>query len=297
MFLAGSIALLLSAVFPLSNSAPVHFYVIGAVLCAVAAPAIFAAGPRWETALLPIGILTGIALLGITVAIAKTSDGTALCAFAFQWLAVYLAYCLPWRTAAVYMGVAIVTLNIALLENPTHWERHARAVITVSLVAIFALLARLVYQLRVQATTDQLTGLLNRTGLIEAARIGVPRALRQGHQVTLCAIDLDDFKSVNDDVGHIGADRLLVELATQWRAVVGENGIIARYGGDEFIMVCFGIGADRIDVLIETMRDVSPLKWSAGYAPLDDIAALDESIQTADAMLYREKVHRRTAGS
>jgi diguanylate cyclase (GGDEF)-like protein len=297
MFVAGTVALVLSAIFPLSHSAPVGLYDVGAVICAAAAPIIFFIGARREAAVLPVGILGGIALLGIIVATAKTDDGTALCAFAFQWLAVYLAYCLPWRTAAGYMAVAMITLNVALINNSTHWERHARAVITVSLIAIFILLARLVHQLRVQATTDQLTGLLNRTGLIEAARIGVAKALRQGQRVTLCAIDLDDFKSVNDDAGHIGADRLLVELAARWRTVVGTRGIVARYGGDEFIMICFGLELAEIDALLEQMRDASPLKWSVGHAPLGHIDGLDASIQVADTMLYRQKAQRRTAGS
>jgi diguanylate cyclase (GGDEF)-like protein len=295
MFLGGCVSLILGAAFPLSPLAPVHYYEVSATVCLVASPILFFFGERWSGVVLPIGILGAIVLLSITVAIARTSDGTALCAFAFQWLAVFLAYFLPWRIAATYMALAMVALNIALVENATHWERHARVVITGSFVAIFALLAHLVYRLRVQATKDHLTGLLNRTGLIERARTEVPKALRQGQSVTLCAIDLDDFKSVNDEVGHLGADRLLVDLAAHWRTVLNDRAILARYGGDEFIMICCDLGADGIDAVLDEMREESPLAWSAGYAPLDDVATIDLSIGIADRMLYRMKSERRTA--
>lgn len=294
MFLGGCVALILSSNFPLSPLAPLHFYEAGAALCAVAAPITFVLGERWGAYVVPVAVLGSIVLLAITVSSAATSDGTALSVYAFQWLAIYLAYFLPWRRALGYMALTMVALNVALVENGTHWERHARVVITASFVAIFILLARLVNRLRLQATTDQLTGLLNRGGFMDAAAANVPRTIRRGDPVTLCVIDLDDFKSVNDEVGHIGADVLLVELARSWKEVLGSTSILARFGGDEFILICCDRAPDRFGELLERMRAVSSLQWSAGYAALGDFATIDDAIGEADAMLYAAKAARKS---
>lgn len=295
MFLGGFLALLLSASTPLTPQAPVHLFEVCALVCAVAAPALFFLGERWRHLVLPPAVLIAIGLLATVVATVRTDDGTALSVFTFQWLAVYLAYFLPWRVAGCYMAVAMVALNIALIENQTHWERHARGAITVSFVAIFMLLARLVYRLRVQANTDQLTGLFNRNGVMDAAGIKVPKALRRGLPVTLCLIDLDNFKAVNDKVGHSGADRLLVALARHWQSVLPEGTILARFGGDEFMLICCDCAVESFDAILEAMRESSPLVWSAGFAPLRDLATIDDAIERADTMLYAVKAERRAA--
>jgi diguanylate cyclase (GGDEF)-like protein len=297
MFLGGSFALVLSSVVPLSPAAPVRLFEVGAAVCAALSCTIFFLGKRWGRVLLPPGILAAIALLGTIVASARTDAGTAVAVFAFQWLAVYLAYFLPWRAAACYMTTAMVTLNVALLENGIGWERHARFAITATFVAIFALLARLVHRLRVQATTDELTGLLNRSGFMEAVRAEVPNALRRGVPVTLCAIDLDDFKAVNDEVGHSGGDKLLVELARHWKDVLDKQSILSRYGGDEFVIICFGSALEDFPAVLDRMRQSSPLGWSAGFAPLLDVETIEEAIDQADMMLYGVKVTRRVPDS
>jgi diguanylate cyclase (GGDEF)-like protein len=290
MLLAGCVAFALSAAFPFSAQAPVHFYELGATICFAAAPIAFLAGDRFPNIVFPVMILGGIALLGIAVALARTPKGTALTTSVFEWVAVFLAYFLTWRAAVTYMTLAMVTLNLSLIANETHWERHARSIFTASFVAIFLILARLVARLRRQATTDDLTGLLNRTGLAEAARRTIPKALRKG-PVTLCAIDLDNFKVVNDEIGHVRADALLVDLARQWRSTLGSRAIVSRYGGDEFILVLLGV--DDVEGLVEELRVGSPLAWSIGYAPLAGIDDLPSSIELADAMLYRAKAQSR----
>ena len=90
--------------------------------------------------------------------------------------------------------------------------------------------------LRVQAQTDALTGLLNRDALLAQlnARLGDPALAG----FALLYIDLDRFKIVNDVLGHNAGDTLLVEAAQRIRAAVGSEGLIARFGGDEFLVIC-----------------------------------------------------------
>ncbi|MGX5730293.1 sensor domain-containing protein [Pseudoxanthomonas beigongshangi] len=90
--------------------------------------------------------------------------------------------------------------------------------------------------LRIQARTDPLTGLMNRDAVLTeiAERLADP-----AHpQAAVLYIDLDRFKMINDVLGHNAGDELLVQAANRIRDAVGEDGMIARFGGDEFLVVC-----------------------------------------------------------
>ena len=90
--------------------------------------------------------------------------------------------------------------------------------------------------LRVQARTDPLTGLMNRDAVLHdlEARLGDPVRAR----VAVLYIDLDRFKTVNDVLGHGAGDQLLLQAAARIQKAVGTRGRVARFGGDEFLVVC-----------------------------------------------------------
>ncbi|NEK70993.1 MAG: GGDEF domain-containing protein, partial [Xanthomonas perforans] len=83
-----------------------------------------------------------------------------------------------------------------------------------------------------RATHDDLTGLLNRAGFLQAAE----SRLHSG-TLSLLLLDLDGFKFVNDVYGHKAGDRVLVEVARRLRDALPENGLAARLGGDEFAVL------------------------------------------------------------
>src|SRR5690606_36536449 len=89
--------------------------------------------------------------------------------------------------------------------------------------------------LRVQAQTDALTGLLNRDAILRQidTRLQDPASNR----IALLYVDLDRFKIVNDVLGHSAGDEVLVAAARRMRDAVGSEGLIARFGGDEFVVV------------------------------------------------------------
>ena len=92
--------------------------------------------------------------------------------------------------------------------------------------------------LTLRATHDALTGLANRAVLREALTASFsPRAGHSARQVSLLFIDIDDFKDVNDLVGHEGGDELLVQLATRLNDAVRAHDLVVRLGGDEFAIV------------------------------------------------------------
>lgn len=92
--------------------------------------------------------------------------------------------------------------------------------------------------LRYQATHDVLTGLPNRTLLLDRLEQALHVAGRDGRMVALAFIDLDQFKLINDTLGHLAGDALLTEVAARLRRSVREADTIARLGGDEFVLVC-----------------------------------------------------------
>ena len=118
-------------------------------------------------------------------------------------------------------------------------------------------------QLAEQATRDPLTGLANRRLLDELLGPALRRADRSGTPLTVAFLDLDDFKSVNDTYGHEAGDTVLRVTAARLRTVVRGADVVARYGGDEFVVVNEDAGdgaghrlAERIEEALRAPIDI-----------------------------------------
>jgi diguanylate cyclase (GGDEF)-like protein len=151
---------------------------------------------------------------------------------------------------------------------------------------------------REHAELDSLTSLHNRRLFYEFLSREIARAHRYERFVSLIVFDLDDFKRINDRVGHLGGDAVLSEVADKVRAVVRATDIPCRVGGDEFAIILPESGRDDAELLAErialsirtvTIEKIGPLKISAGVAELrqDDTAA--DLFKRADHALYRAK--------
>ncbi|HWV16959.1 MAG TPA: EAL domain-containing protein [Rhodocyclaceae bacterium] len=92
-------------------------------------------------------------------------------------------------------------------------------------------------ELEYQATHDALTGLPNRGLLIDRLEQAIAYARRYGYFAVVVFIDLDNFKFINDSLGHQAGDRLLVEIARRLKSCLRETDTVSRYGGDEFVLV------------------------------------------------------------
>src|SRR5207249_11732244 len=84
---------------------------------------------------------------------------------------------------------------------------------------------------------DNLTGLPNRTMLEEALGLALARARRNGTEVAVLYLDLDDFKRINDSLGHGAGDDVLRQVAGRLQGAVRESDLVARHGGDEFLVL------------------------------------------------------------
>jgi diguanylate cyclase len=160
-------------------------------------------------------------------------------------------------------------------------------------------------RLTVLATTDELTGLPNRRMLSEQLSLALARARRGGLAVALLSVDLDGFKSVNDSLGHAYGDQLLVEVARLLRAGARDTDVVARNGGDEFLVVLADLDVEdasstvatvveRIERLLSSPVLVGPVELRAdasiGVAiyPLD-AREEDDLLRAADEAMYRRK--------
>jgi diguanylate cyclase (GGDEF)-like protein len=96
-----------------------------------------------------------------------------------------------------------------------------------------------------QAFHDPLTGLVNRTRLTEHIDESLAQARPNGRQVGVLFLDVDQFKVINDGLGHAAGDSLLVQLVKRMQTELRDTDTFARFGGDEFVIVCDSITADR----------------------------------------------------
>ncbi|MBB1471627.1 MULTISPECIES: EAL domain-containing protein [unclassified Luteimonas] len=154
--------------------------------------------------------------------------------------------------------------------------------------------------LRVQARTDPLTGLLNRDAILGELAARMADATQS--RVAVLYIDLDRFKMVNDVLGHAAGDDLLVTAAQRLRRAVGTEGLIARFGGDEFLVACSTADdPDCPERLADAILDVFAVGFgvdkeefavtaSIGIARAPDDGETPHAlIQSADTAMYESK--------
>jgi diguanylate cyclase (GGDEF)-like protein len=149
------------------------------------------------------------------------------------------------------------------------------------------------------ARTDPLTGVLNRRAFVEMASLELARAERYQRSLSLAYLDVDDFKRVNDEGGHADGDRLLVEVALTLRRHLRAFDVVARYGGDEFVLLlpeageeAAGLVLDKLMVALRNaLRDRWPATVSIGAVTIDEPrTTLDRLLQQADKLVYVAKL-------
>jgi len=193
-----------------------------------------------------------------------------------------------------------------MLLNAARIERRAIAPTTI-LLAIEDITERKRTEndLLAVAITDGLTGLYNRRGLFALAAKVLERSRRDRVGCRLLFIDLDDLKGINDRLGHSAGDRALIDAAGVLGHTFRESDIVARYGGDEFVVIPAGAPSDDSRTVVARLlaalaahnRDGGrpyTLSVSVGIADWDPVAAptFERLIAEGDAAMYREKRRR-----
>ena len=161
-------------------------------------------------------------------------------------------------------------------------------------------------ELEKRANTDALTGLLNRHRLSDVLSMVALRAVQRGEPYAVAMIDVDSFKAINDSRGHATGDAVLTEVALRLTQAVRQEDIVARYGGDEFVVVMPGATrasqAGLTDRITRTLADSPladrlglPLSVSIGMADSSD-GDPEEVLKEADHAMYRTKKRLQQTG-
>jgi diguanylate cyclase (GGDEF)-like protein len=151
------------------------------------------------------------------------------------------------------------------------------------------------------ANHDPLTGLTNRRAFVLEATQMLALAARHEWRSVLVFLDLDDFKPINDAFGHDTGDMVLRKVAARLKAETRSSDVVARFGGDEFVMLLNDVSPDETLLLIERYRSAlsTPLevegqhitqRGSFGTAAYpEDGSSLEKLLAHADSVMYREK--------
>ena len=220
---------------------------------------------------------------------------------------------LPRGDVAAHVALLVAGSGAAAWLSFEHGPHHRGSLWGFAVVAVATLIVNtaLVAYLfdRMRATTDDfkrqsaqdsLTGLANRAALherLDAIDMGSPRALY--------VIDVDGFKFVNDSLGHHAGDRLLTLVATRLERHARHGDLLARPGGDEFVLVADGIRDDRTAVAVgERLADSCAQPFNldgeevevsvtVGVCRVAEAATGEEALRDADLALYAAKLERR----
>jgi diguanylate cyclase (GGDEF)-like protein len=147
------------------------------------------------------------------------------------------------------------------------------------------------------ALVDPLTGLYNRRIAKERLASEASRSQRYGHPLTVVALDLDDFKGINDTYGHLAGDHVLKEFAARISATIRLSDFAVRMGGDEFLILFPECSASQVDILLSRLRPMEteykgqkiPVRFSAGWVGYETGETTEQFLERADRILYAEK--------
>ncbi|MCI0519270.1 MAG: GGDEF domain-containing protein, partial [Chloroflexi bacterium] len=144
------------------------------------------------------------------------------------------------------------------------------------------------------ANRDPLTNLFNRRRINEA----LEQLVTQQAPFTIIILDVDDFKQINDILGHDAGDRVLIYFANGLRAAVRKDDLIGRWGGDEFILVCPALDDQQTCLIVERLDrigeqseadDIPGFRTSHGVATYRPDDSVDTLLKRADNELYAQK--------
>lgn len=209
---------------------------------------------------------------------------------------------LSWLTFSLVALSVIAGFGISFIV----WILAARAwILQRAVTRRTAALRRSLARVRQLATTDELTGLYNRRFFLRRWAWECDRAKRYQRPLACLMVDINDFKQVNDRLGHLAGDFVLKQVAQELRNLLRQSDIIARFGGDEFVVALPETTLAQAESVVEKLkqlrisapegsREIPPVSLSVGASqPLNGTDQPEDLLETADQALYANKLERK----
>lgn len=210
----------------------------------------------------------------------------------------------------VFIVLRAIAPTDAVLPSELAWCRYANLIIpfgTLALLSHFFRLASTDVERRMteMALTDPLTGLYNRREMTQRLEDAAARFQKRGTNFSVIVADIDHFKAINDRHGHDVGDRVLSHVAQLFSEGLRTGDAVARWGGEEFLMLLPGTDLDAAQEVAERLRSTAekqlgvvealrqPLTITCGVATYVDSGSLEACLKAADEALYRGKAEGR----
>lgn len=277
-----------------------------------------APGPRAErrAVLSPAGWAVSALVAILCVGVVDEFTGVDISLILFYLVPIGLGTWFVNRRAGVLLSIVAAAVSFAAnalyrLQAGDHdvhlavlgWNGFVQVATSIALVIMLAALRERLGREELLARTDALTQIANRRAFFEAANLELERARRHQRHITMAYVDVDDFKNVNDQLGHAQGDALLVAVAQTLREATRAVDTVARLGGDEFGLLLPETGAAEADPLLARLRAaILSAMVSGGWSVGVSIGAatfrtapgsVDEMMARADELMYAAKRERK----
>jgi diguanylate cyclase (GGDEF)-like protein len=187
----------------------------------------------------------------------------------------YAGYFFAGRAFWGQLAAAVGSYALGAVLAPPETAVTSILTITGVALALGIVLHRLTNLLRERTLFDPLTRAVSRATWLKIADGELHRS--GGQRVTVAMIDLDEFKETNDLLGHLAGDQLLRDVATAWTRSLGRDGLLGRYGGDEFVVLFLDSDDRTVRAVLDRLERAHPVRWTVGFATAeagDDLTGL-----------------------
>jgi diguanylate cyclase len=295
LYLCRGTACLAAVAFPISAREPLQLDLAVGVLAMLVGVGLWVFARDPSALFMQLLMALSAVTVSVMVANARTPGGAMLAAFAYPWTAMYVAHFFSRR--ALFAQALLISVGFAagLAAGALPNMGIVWLIVTGTVWSTGLVLGNLSESLRQRADTDPLTGLLNRNGFLALAAREHAIAERTRTPLTVAVLDLNGFKQINDRLGHAAGDRLLADLGREWRERLRAGDILARHGGDEFVLLLPATSSREAGDVLERLRvEEFPVDWSVGLSGWLAGESLDACLARADRSLYvvKQSLHR-----
>jgi diguanylate cyclase (GGDEF)-like protein len=203
--------------------------------------------------------------------------------------------------ASIVRVVADESTNSSLFTHSMlhYWNVLVETLFLLIMSLLFSVLKNKLENEKELARRDPLTNTLNRRSFFDLGEHEINRSQRYDLPMTVAYIDLDNFKSINDQLGHQAGDELLITVVSTIRSHMRSSDILARFGGDEFVILLPDTSGNAAQTFLNKMHDnldqaMARKRWPVGFSIgaatyVHAPATIDEVIRYADELMYAVK--------